>query len=64
MSAVIPFPTSRIRPMSEAGKAVQAEVIIFPGVQIERMDFDLSERLPLRGKSQSRKARANERDAY
>lgn len=48
MSAVIPFPTSRVRPLREAGDVGPAEVVIFPGVQIERMDFDLAERLPKR----------------
>ena len=46
MSAIIQFPTSRIRPLSEADGMGQAEVIIFPGVRVERLSFDLAERLP------------------
>jgi hypothetical protein len=55
MSAVIPFPMNRVRPMSETDGAGQAEVIIFPGVRVERLSFDLAERLsPSRRKSSSR----------
>ena len=46
MSAVIEFPLSRVRPVMETGHAGTAEVIIFPGVRIERLAFDLAERLP------------------
>ena len=46
MSAIIPFPTSRVRPLREADGAGHAEVIIFPGVRVERLNFDLAERLP------------------
>lgn len=45
-SAVIEFPLGRVRPATRASETGDAEVIIFPGVRIERMMFDLAERLP------------------
>jgi len=46
MSAVIDFPLGRIRPVAKEGHAGSAEVIIFPGVRIERLAFDPAESLP------------------
>lgn len=45
-SAVIEFPAGRVRPASRASEMDEAEIIIFPGVRVERMMFDLAERLP------------------
>ena len=46
MSAVIEFPLDRIRRAGEIGAAGPAEVVIFPGVRVERLKYDLAERLP------------------
>lgn len=64
MSAVISFPTSRIRPLTETDTAGKAEVIIFPGVRIERLDFDLAERLPAGRRTSSARTRPRDRDHY
>lgn len=63
MSAVIAFPASRIRPPRQAEAASDAEVIIFPGVRIERLDFDLAERLP-QGRRSSLQARLRDFEPY
>jgi hypothetical protein len=36
----------RVRPAAQANENAEAEIIIFPGVRVERMKFDLAERLP------------------
>lgn len=63
MSAVIPFPTSRTRPLRETAPSGPAEVVIFPGVRIERIEFDLAERLPMSRRNASRKPQGRELDA-
>ena len=45
-SAVIVFPLDRIRSEARADLTGEAEVIIFPGVRVERLMYDLAERLP------------------
>jgi phosphotransacetylase len=47
MSAVINFPADRNRKAEQRESSGSAEVIIFPGVRIERTAFDLAERLPI-----------------
>jgi hypothetical protein len=47
MSAVIEFPAGRTRPATPVSAAGPAEILIFPGVRIERASFDLGERLPI-----------------
>ena len=64
MSAVIQFPTSRNTPRAESGHSGPAEIIIFPGVRIERTGFDLAERLPASRKSSSGQSRLRDYDAY
>ncbi len=44
LSSVIDFPLSRVRPASGSLPADAGEVIIFPGVRVERLIYDLSER--------------------
>jgi hypothetical protein len=53
MTAVIEFPAPRIRKPSRA-QGRDAEVIIFPGVRIERLEFDLAERIKPVQRSASR----------
>ena len=64
MSAVISFPTSRIRPPGAADAAGDAEVIIFPGVRIERLGFDLAERLPAGRRSSTASGLQRDREHY
>lgn len=44
-SAVIEFPLDRVRRSAGETSGVEAEVLIFTGVRVERM-YDLAERLP------------------
>lgn len=64
MSAVIEFPLGRCRPAVQSDASGNAEVIIFPGVRIERVGFDLAERLPAVRNGSSQQARVNDFDFY
>jgi hypothetical protein len=66
MSAVIEFPADRVRPVSQTATAgaKEAEVIIFPGVRVERLTFDLAERLAVKRTGASAGAHAKELDFY
>ena len=64
MSAVIDFPERRIRKATQAGMPGGAEVIIFPGVQVERLSFDLSERLPVIRSNASTQVKPRDYDFY
>jgi hypothetical protein len=44
MSAVIEFPANRIGQMTRSETSATADVIIFPGVRIERPDVQAAER--------------------
>jgi hypothetical protein len=57
MTAVIEFPAGRARKSSETDTSLKAEIIIFPGVRIERMEFSLADRIPLRKGRTSAQAR-------
>ena len=48
MSTVIAFPTGRIKAAALQVRSVCAEVVIFPGVRVERREFNLADRLPPR----------------
>lgn len=64
MSAVIEFPLDRVRPSSQDASTPPAEVIIFPGIRFERLNFDLAERLPVRRKELATRANAKDYDFY
>ena len=64
MNAVIEFPLNRTRPAARTETSATAEVIIFPGVQIERLSFDLAERLPAIRAGSTAKMRASDFDFY
>jgi hypothetical protein len=64
MSAVIEFPVSRTHSRVEATTGTTAEVIIFPGVRVERLAFDLVERLPAVRSGSAAQARAGDFDFY
>ena len=46
MTEVLEFPLDRTRPAKRRKSNEQAEVLIFPGIRIERGEFSLSDRLP------------------
>lgn len=64
MSAVIEFPAGRTRPVALRENSGSAEVIIFPGVRIDRTGFDLAERLPAVRNGSSSQSRAGDFDFY
>jgi hypothetical protein len=64
MSAVIEFPAGRIRQTAQQDITGSAEVIIFPGVRVERLAFDLAERLPVLRNGSASKVRASDFDFY
>ena len=64
MGVLIAFPVERVKPASVL-KAAEAEVVIFPGVRVERLMYDLSERLPaVRNGSAAAQTRSGEFDFY
>ena len=64
LSAVIEFPLNRIRASSGPRTEGAGEVVIFPGVRIERLMFDLAERLPAQRLATSSPTRNSEFDFY
>ncbi len=64
MTAVIRFPEGRVRPTPEARPETTAEIIIFPGVRIERLALDLAERKPAKCRGSTRAVHAAEVDFY
>ena len=46
MTVVVNFPVERVRPVKPEQGSGSAEVLIFPGIRIERGEFSLSDRLP------------------
>ncbi|MCB1378991.1 MAG: hypothetical protein KDK89_11575 [Alphaproteobacteria bacterium] len=57
MSAVLQFPADRARKQSRSTTEIGAEVVIFPGVRIERLEFSLADRVSARGVHASSEAR-------
>ena len=45
MADVIEFPAVKRRPVGQSGTTHSADVIIFPGVRIERDQFSLADRV-------------------
>lgn len=58
MAEVLEFPVAKARPAKRKKKGKTAEVLIFPGIRIERGDFSLSDRLPSASSKQARSRRA------
>jgi hypothetical protein len=58
MSAIVDFPLHRIPPVRVADRNSIAEIVIFPGVRVERMEFDLATRLESRGSRRPAAGRA------
>lgn len=63
MGVLIAFPVERVK--LGAPRSAEAEVVIFPGVRVERLMYDLSERLPaVRNGSAAGQTRSSEFDFY
>ena len=58
MAEVLNFPVGKVRPVKRKRKGSSAEVLIFPGICIERGEFSLSDRLPPARRKRSKSARA------
>lgn len=48
MSAIVDFPLHRVPPVRVTAGDTAAEIVMFPGVRVERMEFDLATRLESR----------------
>jgi hypothetical protein len=46
MGTILTFPRDRLRQSAKEAHRGPAEIVIFPGVRIERYDFSLADRLP------------------
>lgn len=53
MGTVVEFPADRVMPVESGRLQSRAEVVIFPGVRIERREFSLADRVMARRKSSS-----------
>jgi hypothetical protein len=63
MGSVIEFPAERAVPGNGAECRLQAEVVIFPGVRIERREFSLADRVASRSKHSAPAVTAVEADS-
>ena len=45
MNSVIAFPAGRLKPAGSVRSGGSAEIVIFPGVRIERREFNLADRV-------------------
>jgi hypothetical protein len=62
MGTVVEFPANRVMPADGSRLQSQAEVVIFPGVRIERCEFSLADRVVPRRKRASPAAQQVEAD--
>ncbi|HTN96653.1 MAG TPA: hypothetical protein VL101_06730 [Nordella sp.] len=46
MGTILTFPRDRVPQRADRAHEGPAEIVIFPGVRIERYDFSLADRLP------------------
>jgi hypothetical protein len=63
-TAIIDFPAERVRQTPQSNSQASAEVIIFPGVRVERLMYDLAERLPAARAGSGAQTRTTEFDFY
>jgi hypothetical protein len=47
MPTVIAFPMGRVKPVAHGAPAGCAEIVIFPGVRVERREFNPAGRMPV-----------------
>ncbi len=62
MGTVVEFPAVRVMPVDSDRLQAQAEVVIFPGIRIERREFSLADRVVPRRKGSSAAALPAEAD--
>ncbi len=62
MGTVVEFPANRVMPVDGNKLQSQAEIVIFPGVRIERCEFSLADRVVSRRKRALPAARRAEAD--
>jgi hypothetical protein len=62
MGTVVEFPAVRVMPVDSDRVQAQAEVVIFPGIRIERREFNLADRVVPRRKGFSAAALPAEAD--
>lgn len=58
MAEVLNFPVANVHPVKRKKRGKAAEVLIFPGIRIERGEFSLSDRLPPASRKRTRSTRA------
>ena len=46
MGTILTFPRDLLRQSAKEAHSGPAEIVIFPGIRIERYDFNLADRLP------------------
>ncbi|MGE4251081.1 MAG: hypothetical protein AB7F09_16955 [Parvibaculaceae bacterium] len=46
MGTILTFPRDLLRQSTKEAHSGPAEIVIFPGIRIERYDFSLADRLP------------------
>ena len=46
MGTILTFPRDLLRQSAKEAPSGPAEIVIFPGIRIERYDFSLADRLP------------------
>lgn len=62
MGTVVEFPANRVMPVDGSRLPSQAEVVIFPGVRVERREFNLADRVVPRRKRAAPAAQQVEAD--
>ena len=62
MGTVVEFPANRVMPVDSGRLQSRAEVVIFPGVRMERREFSLADRVVPRRKGSSPAAQPAEAD--
>jgi hypothetical protein len=62
MGTVVEFPANRVMPVDGDRLQAHAEVVIFPGIRIERREFSLADRVVPRRKGSSPAAQPAEAD--
>ena len=63
MTTLIEFPIDRARKSGSGRKGADAMIIIFPGVRMERMEFNLADRLPPRAARRTSQAQRFDYDS-
>jgi hypothetical protein len=62
MGTILTFPRELLRQSAKGSHSGPAEIVIFPGIRIERYDFSLADRLPPRRRGRPSRMQALEVD--